>query len=250
MTRIRLTHVGGPTLLLEFGGHRFLTDPTFSPPGDYQSGAVVLTKLAAPAVAPEVIGKVDAVLLSHDHHADNLDPAGREYLPNAGVVLTTKAGAERLGAPAVGLAPWEDHMVDGVRVTATPARHGPAGFEHIAGDVIGFALAEGEDDLVYVTGDTVFFDGMRDVAHRRKPRLVVAFAGAARTRGPFDLTLDTNGMLELAHVFPQAKIVVIHAEGWKHFTESFDDVRRAFEALNRGDRLVPLAPGVPHELAL
>ncbi|MFT4246873.1 MAG: MBL fold metallo-hydrolase [Pseudomonas sp.] len=250
MTTIRLTHIGGPTLLLEFGGHRFLTDPTFSPPGDYRSGAIVLTKLTAPAVAAETIGKVDAVLLTHDHHADNLDPAGREYLPNAGVVLTTNAGTGRLGAPAVGLAPWEDRIVDGVRVTATPARHGPAGSEHIVGDVIGFALAEGGNDLVYITGDTVFFDGVREVAQRHKPRLVVAFAGAARTRGPFDLTLDTNDVLELAHVFPQARIAVIHTEGWRHFSESFDDIRHAFELLNRGDRLVPLTPGVPFELAL
>lgn len=236
--------------MLELGGHRFLTDPTFSPPGDYQSGPITLTKLSAPAVAPKAVGKVDAVLLTHDQHADNLDPAGREYLPNAGVVLTTNAGAERLGAPVVGLAPWEDRIVDGIRVTAMPARHGPAGSEHIVGDVIGFALAEGENDLVYLTGDTVFFDGVRDVAHRRKPRLVVAFAGAARTRGPFDLTLNTNDVLELAHVFPQAKIAIIHAEGWKHFTESFDDVKGAFEMLNRGDRLVPLTAGEPHELAL
>lgn len=249
-TKIRLTHIGGPTLLLELGGRRFLTDPTFSPPGDYPSGAVVLTKLTPPAVAPEVVGNVDAVLLTHDHYADNLDPAGRDYLPNAGVVLTTKAGAERLGAPAVGLAPWEDHMVGGVRVTGLPARHGPAGSEQILGDVIGFTLAEGEDDLVDITGDTVFFDGVREVARRRNPGLVVAFAGAVRTRGPFDLTLDTNDVLELAHVFPHARIVVIHAEGWKHFTESFDDVERAFEALNRGDRLVRLTPGVPQELEL
>jgi hypothetical protein len=113
-----------------------------------------------------------------------------------------------------------------------------------------FLLAEDANDLVYVTGDTVFFDGVRDVAYRRKPKLVVAFAGAARTRGPFDLTLNTNGVFELAHVFPQAKIAVIHTEGWKHFTESFDDVKRAFEMLNRDDRLVPLTPGAPRELVL
>jgi L-ascorbate metabolism protein UlaG (beta-lactamase superfamily) len=31
MTDIRVTHVGGPTVLIEVGGWRLLTDPTFDP---------------------------------------------------------------------------------------------------------------------------------------------------------------------------------------------------------------------------
>src|SRR3954452_18187826 len=38
-----------------------------------------------------------AVLLSHDRHGDNLDDAGRALLPAADVVVTTAAGAGRLG---------------------------------------------------------------------------------------------------------------------------------------------------------
>ena len=37
----------------------------------------------------EDVDAVDAVLLTHDHHADNLDDAGRAYLANAGVIVTT-----------------------------------------------------------------------------------------------------------------------------------------------------------------
>ena len=33
MTGIRLTHIGGPTVLIEAEGWRILTDPTFDPPG-------------------------------------------------------------------------------------------------------------------------------------------------------------------------------------------------------------------------
>ena len=54
----------------------------------------------------DAIGDVDAVLLSHDQHADNLDHAGRDFLNSAGRVLTTVAGAKRLDGHAEGLAPW------------------------------------------------------------------------------------------------------------------------------------------------
>jgi L-ascorbate metabolism protein UlaG (beta-lactamase superfamily) len=33
MDDVRLTHIGGPTLLVEVGGWRLLTDPTFDAPG-------------------------------------------------------------------------------------------------------------------------------------------------------------------------------------------------------------------------
>jgi L-ascorbate metabolism protein UlaG (beta-lactamase superfamily) len=33
MSDLRLTHIGGPTVLIEVGGWRLLTDPTFDPPG-------------------------------------------------------------------------------------------------------------------------------------------------------------------------------------------------------------------------
>ena len=33
MTSLQVTHIGGPTTLIEVGGWRILTDPTFDPPG-------------------------------------------------------------------------------------------------------------------------------------------------------------------------------------------------------------------------
>ena len=52
-------------------------------------------------LVPSEVGAVDAVLLSHDQHADNLDHAGRAFLPRAARVLTTVIGAPRIGGHAV-----------------------------------------------------------------------------------------------------------------------------------------------------
>src|SRR6185369_4350744 len=94
-------------------------------------------KLAGPAIAPDALGAIDAVLLSHDHHDDNLDAAGRALLP--------AAGARRLGAGARGLAPWISTVLEApgrpaIEVTATPCRHGPPLSHPFVGDVVGFAL--------------------------------------------------------------------------------------------------------------
>jgi hypothetical protein len=104
-----------------------------------------LPKLTGSAITPADLGPTDPVLLSHDHHGDNLDTAGRALLLAAGVVLTTAAGAHRLGGNARGLQPRATTQLEApakppIQVTATPCRHGPPLSRPIVGEVIGFAL--------------------------------------------------------------------------------------------------------------
>ncbi len=252
MTNAAITLIGGPTALIELGGLRFLTDPTFDDPGDYQLPHVTLKKTAQPALLADEIGAIDVVLLSHDQHADNLDLAGRAFLPKVRRVLTTKAGAARLGGNAEGLAPWETREIAAasgeiITVTATPARHGPAGIEPLSGDVIGFVLSSKTNAFkpLYVTGDTVWFDGVAEVQRRFAPGLVLLFAGAAQTRGKFNLTMNANDAIEAACAFAGAPIVPIHTDSWAHFTESADDLALAFKILGHGERLQRIKHGIP-----
>jgi L-ascorbate metabolism protein UlaG (beta-lactamase superfamily) len=251
MNSLRITLIGGPTALIEIDGFRLLTDPTFDTPRAYQLPHVKLEKLSGPALSAEAIGEVDAVLLSHDQHADNLDDSGRHFLASAKRVLTTVAGAKRLASHAEGLAPWATTELTGkdgrsLTVTATPARHGPAGIEPLSGDVIGFVLtsANAGSRPIYISGDTVWYDGVAEVARRFKAGVVLPFAGAAQTRGPFHLTMDTNDAIETARAFPDAVIVPLHTDGWAHFRQNAGDLRASFDALGFGSRLKLLEPGV------
>jgi L-ascorbate metabolism protein UlaG (beta-lactamase superfamily) len=248
---LTITLIGGPTALIEFDGFRLLTDPTFDHPGAYKLPHVTLEKLVGPAISAAQVGAVDAVLLSHDQHSDNLDNSGRDFLRHAPRALTTIAGAKRLGGDVEGLAPWDSTELTGkdghsLTITATPARHGPAGIEPLSGDVIGFVLSSHAPGSrpIYITGDTVWFDGVAEVARRFPAGVVLPFAGAAQTRGPFHLTMDTNDTIETARAFPDATIVPVHTDGWAHFKQSAGDLRASFDTLGFGARLRILEPGV------
>lgn len=248
---LSLTLIGGPTVLIEYRGFRLLTDPTFDPPGLYREAPVRFEKTSGPALSVEQLGRIDAVLLSHDHHLDNLDSAGRAMLPSVDRVFTTRAGAERLGGNTIGLSPFETCTIEGASgarlfVTATPARHGPVGVEPISGDVVGFALGtERPGDLLYVTGDTVWYDGTAEVARRFSPKAVILFAGAAQPRGRFHMTMGSEGALEAAHAFPNATLVAAHNEGWIHFSESPEQLATVFSQFNLADRLTAFVKGKP-----
>jgi L-ascorbate metabolism protein UlaG (beta-lactamase superfamily) len=225
MTPPSLTYIGGPTALLELGGVHLLTDPTFDAPGaEYRAGSYVLRKTMGPALTAEALGPIDAVLLSHDHHFDNLDTSGRALLARVPKVLAPRAAADRLGGAAVGLEPWDAVELPGptgtLRVTATPARHGPAHMDR--GPVIGFVLEVERAAPIYVSGDTVWYEGMAEVARRFTVGTAILFMGAAQVAavGPWPLTLTTADAVEAARAFAPATIVPLHFEGWEHFEQT------------------------------
>ena len=236
-------YLGGPTIILEIGGLRLMTDPTLDPAGEtFMIGDKPgYWKTAGPATLE--VGHIDSVLLSHDQHKDNLDNAGREFLNTVAQTLTTRDGAERLKGNAVGLAPFESiKLNEEVTVTGTPARHGPSGSTHITGEVTGF-IVETKGFQIYLTGDTVYYEGINEIARRFKPSYVFVFAGAAQARGPFNLTMGVNDVLDTASVFPDAVIIPLHFEGWSHYTESENELKQSFEALGIVHRFKLLEPG-------
>jgi L-ascorbate metabolism protein UlaG (beta-lactamase superfamily) len=249
-TSFKVTYLGGPTAILEIGGVRIMTDPTLDQPGIYHSGVLVHEKLSGPANVD--IGKIDIVLLSHDQHFDNLDYGGRELLKKVPKTYTTMAAAQRLQGTTIGLPTWQTDAVrapDGteILITSTPARHGPAAIESLQGDVTGFLLTvKGPHDLeIYITGDTTYYEGVAEVAHRYHPQFVFLFAGAAQVRGPFNVTMGTNDAMDTAIAFPNATIIPLHYEGWKHYTQNEKDLKESYEVLGIDQRLRILEGGVP-----
>ena len=242
---MRITHIGGPTALIEIGGWRLLTDPTFDPAGGkYRFGwGTGSRKTTGPALAPDQLGQIDAVLVSHDHHDDNLDPAGRALLPSLGEAVTTAPGAKRLGFGR-GLEPWQSTTLEApgkepLTITATPCRHGPPGFGPIVGDVIGFFF-----DGVWVSGDTVLYDGVRSVADRLDVEVAIIHLGGVRfpVTGPLRFTMTASDAVELLDLIKPRVAIPIHYEGWAHFKEGRAEIERVT------DRFQWLPIGEPVEI--
>ena len=256
MTEVRITHIGGPTVLLEFGGWRLLNDPTFDPPGErWNFGWGALSqKLTGPAVASGALGHIDAVLLSHDQHGDNLDHAGRALLPEADTVVTTAPGARRLGGNAVGLTPWETTTLTApdrmpVTITATPARHGPPGSLPIVGTVVGFLLHwDGQQHgALWISGDTVLFEGTRELARRGDVGTAVVHLGGVRfpITGPLRYTMTAEEAVQACELLKPHTVVPVHYEGWKHFRQPREKARGVFDSSPIASSVTWLQHGSP-----
>jgi L-ascorbate metabolism protein UlaG (beta-lactamase superfamily) len=232
--------LGGPTTVVDIAGRRIVMDPTFDPPGVHAH----LTKIIGPAVTADALGPVDAVLISHDQHPDNLDDDGHRLALAAPLVLTNPGAADRLGAPALGLAPWHSYdlpAVDGagpLAVQAVPAVHGPADGErdasgHINCEVSGFVLSGPGLPTAYLSGDNASIGVVKEVADRVGGIDVAAlFAGAAsvatKERGR-PLTLTSPRAAAAAELLGASVVIPAHVDGWTHFSEGTEDFVAAFD---------------------
>ncbi|MEU4473197.1 MBL fold metallo-hydrolase [Micromonospora sp. NPDC023888] len=246
MNKLTVRIIGGPTAVLDYAGSQVVLDPTFDEPRTYQNGPVTATKLTGPSAPPGDLDQVDVVLVSHEHHIDNLDISGREYARRAPRVFTTAAGAPNLGPHAVGLRLFEHAEVGDIRVTAVPALHGTPEIGVVNGPVIGFVLEADGWPTVYVSGDNASLDVVAVVAEQF-PAIEIAILnlGAARiaARGEGLLTLSAELAARAAALLGARAVVPVHQDGWGHYTQDADDVVRAFEEAGLTEVLVDLRPG-------
>jgi L-ascorbate metabolism protein UlaG (beta-lactamase superfamily) len=232
MSSTTVTYVGGPTVILGYAGRRFITDPTFDAPQTYvEEGSTTLVKTAGPAIERGDVGHVDAILLSHHSHKDNLDYEGLELIATGIPTLSTREAASDLwGGSVVGLDSWESYDLDGITVTAVPALHGPPGIERVVGEVTGFVLEAADEPTVYVSGDNASLPLVEQIADRF-PHISIAvlFAGAARVpRIDGALTLTSDDAVRAAHILSATTVVGVHTDDWAHFTEPRAQLEAAF----------------------
>lgn len=263
---LAVTVVGGPTALLEWAGLRLLLDPTFDEPQRYGPDPDDLEKTAGPAVAFDELGRIDAALVSHHHHEDNLDHQGRNLALTLPLVVTTPAGADDLGtrggtARVIGLADDESIALDdplvvgatvaglapaGARLHALPAQHGPDEWAERLGPVCGFLLTAPGHPTVYVSGDNSQVSVVDAIAARYGAvDAAVLFAGAARVPAiDAALTLTAADARAAALALGARRVVGLHVDQWTHFSEGRDALEREFAGLESpaGGPLLALTP--------
>jgi L-ascorbate metabolism protein UlaG (beta-lactamase superfamily) len=99
----------------------------------------------------------------------------------------------------------------------------------VVGDVIGFALRwDGQHDgVVWISGDTVLYPGVLEVAERLSVDVALVHLGAVRfaITGPLRYTMTGADAVELCRRMRPHTTIPVHYEGWRHFQED----RAAFE---------------------
>ncbi|MDI6797764.1 MAG: MBL fold metallo-hydrolase [Desulfatibacillaceae bacterium] len=180
MNLLGATFVGHSTTLIEVGGSFFLTDPVLG------SSIPARARISPPGMSVDSLPPISAVLVSHAHY-DHLDVKTLMQLDRYVPIITPPRAALGVwglsGRRIIELALWSSIELDGVRITAVPARH--FGGRYLADSLLrpaaGFVV-EKNDLAAYFAGDTAYFDGFAEIGSRFDLDLALLPIGAYRPR--------------------------------------------------------------------
>ena len=195
---LRAIWFGHASVYLEIDGARIMVDPMLS---DYASPLLGIgpKRFHAPPLALELLPKMDAVVISHDHY-DHLDMKTTKHLARVGshflVPLAVGAHLERWGVPGsqfTELDWWQSSEIRGLKITSAPIRHySGRGLRDGNATLWSSWSIAGPAHRVYFSGDTGFGEHFREIGDRL---------------GPFDLSL-----LKIGSYGPGQNWLDIHME--------------------------------------
>ncbi|MFN8594016.1 MAG: MBL fold metallo-hydrolase [Thermomicrobiales bacterium] len=248
--------IGNATVLVRAAGFTFLTDPTFIHRHEqtWLGYGLHTTRLTDPAVELADLPPLDFVLLSH-FHGDHFDQVAERDLDKALPIVTPPQSAaalrERGFTSLYPLAVWQTLVVEKgnarLRITATPARHGPPmvdfALPDVMGSIVDIEAADGGRSRLYITGDTLVIDELAEIP-RRFPDIDIALLhlGGTRVMGIL-VSMDAKQGVAAMRIVDPALAIPIHYNDYDVFTSSLEEFQAEVRDAGLEKRVVYLKHG-------
>jgi L-ascorbate metabolism protein UlaG (beta-lactamase superfamily) len=255
-----LTFIGTATTLIRLGSFTLLTDPNFLHRGQraYLGKGLWSRRLTEPAMQPEDLPRLDAVVLSH-LHGDHFDRVAKAQLSRTPPVVTTPSAARRLGRwgfDSRGLNTWATETLrrDGQTLTieALPAIHARgimgALLPPVMGSLLEHSVAGGPTRRVYVSGDTLTGEHISEIA-RRHPDIDVAVVHLGGTRVLMHtVTMDAEQATDFIQRVRPGRVIPVHYDDYRVFRSPLSAFQERAEAEGLSSMVTRVGRGQTVEL--
>ena len=267
---MQIRQIRNATLVLEYGGKKFLIDPMLAPqnsmPGFAGTANAHLRNPTVPLPASmEEILDVDAVIVTHTH-TDHWDQTAAENIPTDTPLFVQHFGDKAL-ISAAGYVSLEDgraHNVegkafsdvrvltgnpefDGVKLRKVPGQHGSdialqAAYEGLQ-EVCGIVFSHPDEKTLYLAGDTVWNDYVASSIAMYRPEVIILNAGDAQVPGLGNIIMNADEVVRVCEAAPTAMIVATHFEAVNHAVAKRHDLRRFLAEHDVASRVLIPADG-------
>lgn len=213
--------VRNATLVVEYAGQKILVDPMLSPKGAIESWGGVERNPTVELQMPvaEIIQNLDLVVVTHTH-ADHFDEAASQALNKSIALINQPADQEFFQKQGFTNAQtivdgWEWH---GIQLHRLEAKHGSGEVLKKMGKTSRFVLQAKNQPTVYIVGDAIWTEDIKQNIAKYKPDYIIVNSGGAQIAG-FENTpiiMDEAQTMALVAASGKAKVIAVHMDALDH----------------------------------
>ncbi|MCX2473513.1 MBL fold metallo-hydrolase [Pedobacter sp. MC2016-05] len=213
--------VRNATLILKYGGHKILIDPMLSPKGAFESWAGIAKNPTVDIQMPmqQITDSVELVLVSHTH-ADHFDDAANHILSKSIKIINQPADKTFFNSKGfINAETLENKMKwKNITIERVNGEHGSGKVLEMMGKTSGFILSAKGEPTIYIMGDAIWNDQIRDNINRIKPDIIVVNSGGAQIKGfeNVPIIMDEKQTMKLVSSSGKAKVIAVHMDALDH----------------------------------
>ena len=119
----------------------------------------------------------------------------------------------------------EDTVFEGIQLLKTKGEHGRGEILKLAGLVCGIVFKHQSEKMLYVAGDTVWYDEVQKILDTHKPEIIVVNGGDNQFFEGGSLIMDKEDIYEVYKAAPNSQIIVVHMEAVNHWNLSREELK-------------------------
>ncbi|TLS36546.1 MBL fold metallo-hydrolase [Pseudalkalibacillus caeni] len=243
---MNIHQIRNATIVLTYADKKFLIDPFFAdkgsmPPFSNTPNMDKRNPLVELPVSVDEIKNVDAVIVTH-LHPDHFDEKAKESLPKD-LPIFAQNEADRLVIKEAGfqnVETFENGAAFGeVNLIHTDGQHGssPEIVERM-GTVSGIVFTHPDEKTLYVAGDSIFYDAVKEAIAKHQPQVIIVNGGAAQFLEGGPITMTKEDIYQTHQQAPKATIIVSHMESLNHCLLSRAELKQFIAEKGASDHVV------------
>jgi len=224
--------VRNATLVIQYGGKTILVDPFLAAQGTYPGFPLTVNQdkmnpLVGLPVPAEDITQPDAVIVTH-LHLDHFDLVAMELLPKTTPIYAqSPQDADTIrNAGFSNVQTFEQPAQLGdISFFRTGGRHGTGKIGELMGMVSGVILNHENEKTLYIAGDTIWCDEVKEAIDAYHPAIIVVNGGAAQPLEGDPITMTKEDIYQVHLAAKESTVLVCHMEAVNHCLLTREELR-------------------------